>query len=129
MLTARENYIISHDWLFSAKTEKEILDLSRSIVENYKENRLIWAELQHFKENGIVLGKHPIFKRRERIEEIRFLSIPDLFRLQRKLEHRIICNRSEIKKAPKSKNTAERTRLIDTYTHELTEVNRLLKPE
>lgn len=36
--------------------------LAREIVEAFEENTLIYEELNHYKENGVVLGKHPIFK-------------------------------------------------------------------
>jgi hypothetical protein len=43
-------------------------------VENYLENRKIWAELEHYKKTGAILGEHEIFERRRKEKELAQLS-------------------------------------------------------
>jgi hypothetical protein len=77
-LTAFGNYRDAHANLFKEGiTPEEFENSARLLVENYLENRLIYDELVHYKETKQILGKHPIFKREQVINELNNLSEAD----------------------------------------------------
>lgn len=61
MLTAYDSYRENHEKLFNATSDEEISELSKITVEDFIEDRLILDELNHYKNTGEILGKHPIF--------------------------------------------------------------------
>ncbi len=126
MLTAHEAYQSAHVWLFSCSTQPELFQTSKTIVENYLENRRIWDELNFYKINGSLLGKHPIFESLQRNEFIRGLKTGELVQLKIRLENNLVRNRSALKRDPHSKEAAARIERIEKMETELLEVNRLL---
>ncbi len=80
MLTAFENYKAAHDGLFLAESPEQFSALSKTEVEQFLENRAIWDELNHFKVNAAILGKHPVFHERIAFEALRKLNSADLSR-------------------------------------------------
>jgi hypothetical protein len=95
MLTAHDKFELDHEALFSAITPEETARLSCSVVENYIENRQIWDELIHYRENNKPLGQHPVWQREERLKELNALPQPELI----KLSKNIPTNISRIKKS------------------------------
>lgn len=126
MLTAYDAYKLAHQSLFSASTIEQILDLSRDTVENYLENRRIWDELNYFKENGTILGQHPIFHWVKRLDDIRRMKTADLVTMKIRLTHNLVCKRSALRQSPNHPATSKRKDRIRVIELELTEVNRLL---
>ena len=126
MLTAHDAYKMHHAALFTDQTIDEILNNSRGAVVNYLENRLIWAELNYYKEKGVLLGKHPIFDRLRRIDEIRCMKIGDLVKLRDQCLTNIHYNQRSIRKFPNHPQTAIRKKKIQEKELELSEINRLL---
>lgn len=78
MLTAYDAYKKAHEALFTAETEAQLLEASKATVEDYLENRAIWAELNHYKDFGKILGSHQIFKDAELFAELAGMSAADL---------------------------------------------------
>ena len=126
MLSAHDNYVQGHAALFTARTEKDLHQASVTTVENYLENRKIWAELQYYKEKGAILGKHPIFERLKRIDEIRSMKIIDMVHLKIRLENNLVRNRAALKSHPDHPQTMIRRNRIAEMETELAEVNRQL---
>ena len=126
MLTAYDAYKTAHESLFAVKTFEDIHKASRDTVENYLENRLIWDELNYYKQHGAVLGKHPIFAWMQRMDAIRHMKIGDLVTLKIRLENNMIKNRAKVRKEPGHKSTLDRLERIRKMEQELIEVNRLL---
>ena len=126
MLSAHDNYVQGHAALFTAATEKDLHQASVTTVENYLENRKIWAELQYYKEKGTILGKHPIFNRLRRIDEIRSMKIIDMVHLKYRLENNLVRNRAALKSHPDHPETMNRRNRIAEMETELAEVNRQL---
>lgn len=126
MITAHSDYVQSHQDLFTASTFEEIERASRSTVESYLENRRIWDELNHFKNTGQILGRHPIFDWTARLEAIRRMKIGDLVKLKIRLDNNLVRTRAAVRRQPGHVNTADRLQRIDTLQKELTEVNRML---
>lgn len=57
-----------------AMTPEEVSVLASAAVENFEANQLIWKELNHYKETGAILGKHPIFLERQFKEKIEAMT-------------------------------------------------------
>ncbi len=126
MLTAYDAYKLAHESLFSAKTFEQIHQYSHDTVENYLENRRIWAELNYYKENGTILGNHPIFSWMLRLDAIRHMKVGDLVTLKIRIENNLVRNRASVRRQPKHPATADRQERIRKMEQELSEVNRLL---
>ena len=126
MLTAYDNYKQGHAGLFAAQTLADLLQASRGTVENYLENRLIWKELNHYKENGSMLCQHPIFAWIKRTDEIRQMNTPDLVTLKINHTSNIDRNKGYIRKQPNHPLTLKRQERIKEMEQELKEVNRQL---
>lgn len=126
MISAYDRYHEAHERLFTALTPEDFAAASADVVENYLENREIWDELNHYKEKGEILGKHPIFERLIRFAEIAKLSGTELVKLQKSLENNIARNKKKIADEPDHPETNARKQRVDDYTAELSEVKHLL---
>jgi hypothetical protein len=126
MLTAHDAYKLSHEALFSVNTFEQIHQASRDTVENYLENRRIWDELNHYKTNGTILGKHPIFDWMKRQDAIRHMKVGDLVTMKIRIENNLVRNRASVRRQPGHPATADRQERIHKMELELSEVNRLL---
>ena len=126
MLTAYDNYKLSHSCLFTAGTQVEIHQASRDTVECYLENRLIWKELNHYKEKEAILGEHPIFSRLRRLDEIRRMKTGELVSMKIAKENNLVRNRAALRRQPDHPQTLKRKERIKILEQELMEVNRLL---
>lgn len=115
-----------HIELRNCVTLDKCAQVSKSLLENYTENKLIYAELDYYKQHGVILGKHPIFKHYERMNTLRKLSIKELVRKQTQLQHNIWRIQDEIKKGDKPHLDADRTSRMNNRIQELNEVNKLL---
>jgi hypothetical protein len=85
MITAHHKYMNWHERLYYAenKGDDECFEASSNVVENYLDNRLMWEELEHYKKTGTILGKHRLFWRRKREEELTKLDPIGLANLYR----------------------------------------------
>ena len=126
MLTAYATYVENHKQLFEATTGEELQEIAASVVENYLENREIWDELNYYKANGKILGKHEIFSTTDRMLEIRNMTTADQVKLQKNLMNNIARTKQKITEQPEHKNTAERKQSVAKFEVELFEVNRIL---
>ncbi len=126
MLTAYDNYKQGHAALFSARTHQQIHQAARDTVENYLDNRLIWKELNHYKEKGIILGEHKIFSWLKRIDQIREMKTGDLVNLKIRLDNNIKKVKGKLRRQPSHAETLNRNENLKTMDQEISEVNRLL---
>ncbi len=68
-------YVEAHEAIQTKKlTEEQLAEASKTVVENYLENRLIWEELKHYQEHKEPLGKHPIWANKQKVDEIQALD-------------------------------------------------------
>jgi hypothetical protein len=123
MLTAYETYIVGHQKLVESANESDMLALSESVVENYLENREIWDELNHYKENNELLGKHAIFAWMDRKAEIEAMQNAELVKLRDQLTNKIPRTKKQIVDEPEHKETAKRKVRIEQFEMELELVN------
>ncbi len=126
MLTDYENFTTNHTLLQTTTDPVVISTLSKSIVEDYLNNRLIWDELNYFKKHNTLLGKHKIHDWLDRQAEIRKMNVPELVRLKTQLENNIPRTRRNITLFPEHKETPNRQLRLSQFEHEFFEVKSLL---
>ncbi len=78
MFAAYDVYREAYAKLDDKNSQDENFKLAKDVVENYLQNKAMWDELDHYKENGTVLGEHPIFETLKLRDEIAGLSDLDL---------------------------------------------------
>lgn len=115
-----------HSGLKDCVNAAQCADACRSLIDNYQENRAIYAELDYYQRHKVVLGKHPIFRHFNKMRSLRKLGTKELVRKQIQLEHNIWRIESEIKKKDKPHLETERRVRLSQKQAELSEVNRLL---
>ena len=120
------SYRDKHSELFDCSTLQQCASVSRELISSYKENRMIYRELEYYRDNKQILGNHPIFATYKRVKGYRSLSVKDLLKQQQKLKHNIWRISSEIKKGDKPHLDAKRQMELEQKEHELSEINRLL---
>lgn len=126
-ISAWERYTEAHKKLFDCSSLEECFQTARELMESFKENRLIFEELNYYRQHGTPMGKHPIWDKFKRFEDLRGMNVIDLVRLYEKtLPHRIWRVESEIKKGDKPHLMGEREQRLRDYQSELAEVKRLL---
>ena len=76
MFAAYDNYREAYSKLSPDNPPDEAYQLAEKIVENYLENRQIWAELDYYLEHKTFLGEHPLFTQKTLEEEM--AAIPDI---------------------------------------------------
>lgn len=79
-ITAYYKYTIAHKQLFACTKLSEYLRLSKEVVKNKIENDLIYKELEYYKKNKSILGKHSIFDHYKELKALRLLNNAELFR-------------------------------------------------
>lgn len=125
-LTAWENYTAAHTALFDCVTSDECYMTARKVLDNYLENRLIFEELDFYRQNGRPLGKHRIFERLRKIRAFKKLTIPELFRTQKRLQYRLWWLRNTIEKNDKPHLREHRQALLSEYEAQLLEVDKII---
>ena len=121
-----ERYTANHQKLFDCSTMEECAEVAHEIIKNYKENRLIYQELEHYQKHGAILGLHPVFKHYKRFKELRNLNVIQLIKEQERIKHRIWRKKSEIEKGDKPHLKAKRELSLKEAESELAEINRML---
>lgn len=126
-ISAWERYTEAHKKLFDCSSLEECHQVAHELMENFKENRLIFEELDYYKRHGAAMGKHQVWNKFKRFEGLRGMNVIELVRLYEKtLPHRIWRIESEIKKGDKPHLLGEREKRLAEACSELAEVKRLL---
>ncbi|MDD2799384.1 MAG: hypothetical protein PHV20_12400 [Bacteroidales bacterium] len=116
-----------HNQLADCTTLEECADKAASIIDNYIENRMIFAELDYYRDTKTLLGKHPIFKEFVHLKQLRTLNQKDLYIKKRSLEHNIWRIKSEIDKGDKTHLDTERRIRLENKSAQLAEIERLIE--
>ncbi len=130
-ITTHERYIRAHDRLFDCTSLDDCYRTAREAIENFQENRAIFAELDYYREHRAVLGKHRIFEHVQRLRALEKMGIVELIAEQRRLRSAIWRIDNEIKKGDKPHLQTEReqrrrqkerllaevSKRIDAYNH------------
>ncbi len=126
-LTTYERYTRAHDRLFDCTTLEECYETAREVIDNFIENREIYAEMEYYREHHSILGKHRIFEHFRRLGELRRLSIVELCARQRRLRSAIWRVKDEIKKGTKPHLATERQQRLQSKEALLAEVDKLIE--
>ncbi len=132
--TAYEKYVAAHKALLVVvpegenataveMTEEEIFELAKTAVENFEVNQDIFAEMEHYKETGEILGEHPIFIKRKLQEGINAMTMADAAKRQSNLDHYIRRDGKALEKAKNDKDKAKLTKKIKNWKAELDLIN------
>jgi hypothetical protein len=125
-ITSYYNYKSANRRIFTATSEEELFKASRDTVENWLENKLIWRELNHYKEKKEILGAHPIFAWMQRSTEIRSMRIGQLVELKENLRINLVKNKKKIRTEKDNPSNGKRVKRVEQMEKEFIEVNRLL---
>lgn len=126
-ISSWERYAEAHKQLFDCSSVDECYQVAHTLIENFKENRQIFEELEYYKQHESVLGLHRIFGQFKRFDELKGKKPIELFKLYNDtLPHRIWRIESEIKKGNKPHLNGEREQRLNEVKTELAEVKRLL---
>ncbi|HLP03847.1 MAG TPA: hypothetical protein VK152_00320 [Paludibacter sp.] len=116
MFSAYDRYREAYAKLSPEKIDSENFENAASVVENYLENRSMWEELDYYKENGKVLGKHPVFAEMSLKAEI--AATPDI-ELSKKLNNassNITKNKNKVETATDPAKKAEYQDKLNHWT-------------
>lgn len=72
-------YVRLHARLRDCTSLQECADVSRQVIDSYMDNRMIWQELNYYKEHHALLGKHPAFAEFRRRSELLHLPVKDWY--------------------------------------------------
>lgn len=126
-ITAYQNYVFLHEKLFECVGLEECFETAKILLENYLLNRRIFAEMAFYRENGRILGKHPIFAERKRIASYEKMSTVELLKKKMLLEKSIWRLEAAIRKGDRPALTSNREELIASHRRSLSTINQLLK--
>lgn len=87
---------------------------------------MIWKELTYYRDNGSILGKHPIFDEMKRRKSLYTMPIKDLLLRKKQVEMNIWRSKSLIKKGGTEEIQAKREARLRGYLAELEDINRLI---
>lgn len=127
LMTAYENYKSGRDKLWDTMTEEEEQILAREIVDNFIENKQAFEELEHYQQNGTLLGEHPIFREMKIKEDLEKLDGEELRKKYQALRTGVSRNESKAKEADDAEKKAEYEAKVADYTWQRDFVSELLK--
>ena len=78
MFTAYGKYRDAHQQLTQVPDDKMAPKLTATVLDNFLEDRAIMAELEYYRDNGQLLGKHPKVAAQSKTDEISSMSDFDL---------------------------------------------------
>lgn len=120
-------YVRLHRQLRDCTSLEDCAKVAGELVDNYIDNRLIWQELNWYKEHGSLLGKHPAFAEFRRRRELNNLPVKELMKRQRQVEMNIWRVKSEMAKGDKPHLDATRRERLAGYEKERADIVRLLE--
>ena len=95
LITSYEKFKEAQPKLHEVLPTAEAKALGDFVLENYIDNKMAWAELEHYKATGNILGEHPLFERLEAKEEISAMNAVDLAKKIKNLEINIGKNKKK----------------------------------
>ena len=120
-------YVRLHRQLRDCTSLEDCARVAGELVDNYIDNRLIWQELNWYKEHGSLLGKHPAFAEFRRRRELNNLPVKELVKRLRQVEMNIWRVKSELAKGDKPHLDATRRERLAGYEKERADIVRLLE--
>lgn len=127
LITAYENYKEGRKKLFDSMTREEEEILARDIVDNFIANKEAFAELEHYKESGEILGAHPIFEDIKIKEGLKKLSADELSNKAGALRKNISTNKKKAGETEDAEDKAKYEQKVEDYIWQEQYVKELLK--
>lgn len=100
-------------------SDEELYDISNGMLEDWKLNQQIYAELNHYKKEGKVLGEHPKVRKLYLENEVRDLSGKKLKSEIKRVSRNLGNNRDNLKNAKDEERRQEIQQRVDDYELEL----------
>lgn len=119
MFAAYDRYKDAHNKLAlegENASAEDNLATATAAVENYLNNKQIWAELEHYKKEGVFLGKHPVFARKQQQREIGELSDLELPQKLSNARSNVTRNKKAAEAAETDEKRAESLKKLDYWT-------------
>lgn len=126
-ITAYHAYTEAHEKLFDCTTLEECFETAKNLIKNFRQNRKIASEFAYFSLHRRILGEHPIFAVRKKLDSYRRLGIYQLTLKKQNLEHSIWRIQSEMKKGDKPHLDMAREERLARKRLELETVEEILK--
>ena len=120
-------YVRLHELLRDCTDLDGCAKVAGELVDNYIDNRLIWQELNWYKEHGSILGKHPAFAEFRRRRQLNDMSVKQLVKRQQQVEMNIWRVKNELAKGDKPHLDATRQERLAGYEKERADILRLLE--
>ena len=120
-------YVRLHSLLRDCTDLDGCAKVAGELVDNYIDNRLIWQELNWYKEHGSILGKHPSFAEFRRRKKVMQMPVKVLMKRLRQVEMNIWRVKSELAKGDKPHLDATRQERLAGYEKERADILRLLE--
>jgi hypothetical protein len=106
-----------------AMSPEEIFVLAKKAIENFTANQDIYAELEHFRNTGKILGQHPIFRRKKMQESVDKLQGNALTKRQSNLINYRNRTNKELEKTTDPVRVEDLKRKLEAWQEELDLVN------
>jgi hypothetical protein len=117
MFAAYDRYKEAYALLSPENPEADNLALAKETVESYLDNRAMWAELDHYKENNTLLGEHPLFAKIKLQNEVKATPDIDLSKKLGNARSNVTKNRNKYEAAKTAANDAEMTEYAKLLEH------------
>jgi len=116
MFSAYDRYRDAYSALDPKNSQDENLLAASAVVENYLDNRAMWEELDYYKENGELLGKHPVFELLNLKAEIKAMSDIDVMKAFNNSKSNVTKSNNALAKAKTDEEKAEANERIAKWT-------------
>lgn len=111
MLEAYDAYRFAHEDLFAAESFKAEQEATLAVLDNYLENQVIWAELNHFKQKQELLGSHPDVRAEINRLQIDAMSMLDLAKERSNLQKSVSRYRTMIANEKEKAEKADQSKI------------------
>lgn len=122
-ITAYEVMTSLHEKLYDCSSREESFETAKNLLNFYRQNSLISAEFAYYKEHGRLLGNHPIFAHRQKLEQYMKMDIVTLIAQQRRLQKCIWRIESELRSGSRPDLSSLRENRLQRKKEELATVN------
>lgn len=123
MFSAYDVYREAYTKLDANNTQDENYNQAAAVVENYLNNRAMWEELDYYKENNTLLGKHPIFETLKLREEIKALTDIQLAGKLNNVKSSLTKSKKAVEAAKKETDLVEAKERLEKWILVKTEVD------
>lgn len=113
LITSFENYRDGHKLLWDDQPLEDQKALAHKITSNYVLNKQAFRELDHYKANGQILGKHPLMEMRNFEKKVGASSVLELNKMTNSINANI--SRNKAGSENQSKSVDQRKEYLSRY--------------